>query len=456
MPPLLEVALERPPAPVGVVPADLALVLDAKAVQLVEPEGDRLAVPAQRQVQRVVDRPVLVVVRVEVGAHVHAVVHEVVVIVALVLVQFHLVDALALLLLQVLHRLLDGVAQEVVPLRGPALQPRYSLVLLLNLYDELLLLVEGQLLHLLYLLLVELAGLVRLHAALVVEEPVRRQAEEPVLVRGILPAQDTPVSPALLELLVELRLKLLDAHQRLRSQQDISEVGDDGFQVASVLLLPVLAVAREVVELVEGLQPAYVVELVVLLLHGLLHQGIIQLEVRRPPLQACEGRLLEMVFSVHGDLLDVDVPNEVLVHIHPPPKVLLAGEDFAALVGLEGALVEPLRALQLWEPLVHGEAPVVVLDLLDLVVETRPDVPLLLVAALSRQRVDVVGPHAVLVLIDVNCCLGLQLGRFNQVLQGVLAAHRLLGALALVHEDQAHRLLYVLDVLMSRAQLLQN
>jgi len=45
VPPLLEVPLERSPALVGLVAADLALVHDPQAVQLVEPVGDGLAVP---------------------------------------------------------------------------------------------------------------------------------------------------------------------------------------------------------------------------------------------------------------------------------------------------------------------------------------------------------------------------------------------------------------------------
>ena len=55
MPPLLKVPLERLPAHVHEVAADLARVLDPEAVQLVQPERDRLAVPAHRQLQRVVD-----------------------------------------------------------------------------------------------------------------------------------------------------------------------------------------------------------------------------------------------------------------------------------------------------------------------------------------------------------------------------------------------------------------
>jgi len=50
------------PALVDVVGADLALVLDAEAVQLVEPVRDGLAVPAQRQLERVVDARLVVLV----------------------------------------------------------------------------------------------------------------------------------------------------------------------------------------------------------------------------------------------------------------------------------------------------------------------------------------------------------------------------------------------------------
>merc|ERR1719321_2594941 len=54
--PRLEVAVERAASPIRVVPADLALVLSSEAVELVEPERNRLSVEAKRKVQRVVDR----------------------------------------------------------------------------------------------------------------------------------------------------------------------------------------------------------------------------------------------------------------------------------------------------------------------------------------------------------------------------------------------------------------
>ena len=53
-------ALKRAAAPVGRVAADLALELLVEPVQLVEPVGDGLAVPAQRQLQRVVNVLVLI------------------------------------------------------------------------------------------------------------------------------------------------------------------------------------------------------------------------------------------------------------------------------------------------------------------------------------------------------------------------------------------------------------
>mmetsp|Transcript_14285 Transcript_14285/g.30670 ORF Transcript_14285/g.30670 Transcript_14285/m.30670 type:complete len:231 (-) Transcript_14285:952-1644(-) len=55
VPPLLEVALIRARAPIGVVAANLALELEVQPVQLVEPVRDRLAVPAEGQVEGVVD-----------------------------------------------------------------------------------------------------------------------------------------------------------------------------------------------------------------------------------------------------------------------------------------------------------------------------------------------------------------------------------------------------------------
>ena len=47
VPPLLEVHLEGPSAPVAVISANLALVFNAQSVQLVQPVGNRLAVPTK-------------------------------------------------------------------------------------------------------------------------------------------------------------------------------------------------------------------------------------------------------------------------------------------------------------------------------------------------------------------------------------------------------------------------
>jgi hypothetical protein len=54
VPPLLKVHLEGPPPPVAKVPTNLALVLYSQSVQLVQPVGNGLAVPSERQVLRVV------------------------------------------------------------------------------------------------------------------------------------------------------------------------------------------------------------------------------------------------------------------------------------------------------------------------------------------------------------------------------------------------------------------
>lgn len=58
VPPLLEVHFEGPPTPVAEVSADLALVLNAEAVEFVQPVGNGLPIPSQGQVFRVVYRSV--------------------------------------------------------------------------------------------------------------------------------------------------------------------------------------------------------------------------------------------------------------------------------------------------------------------------------------------------------------------------------------------------------------
>lgn len=50
MTPFSEVPLEGLRPSVSVVPADLTVVVDVQAVELVQPVGDGFAVPAQRQV----------------------------------------------------------------------------------------------------------------------------------------------------------------------------------------------------------------------------------------------------------------------------------------------------------------------------------------------------------------------------------------------------------------------
>mmetsp|Transcript_10826 Transcript_10826/g.28814 ORF Transcript_10826/g.28814 Transcript_10826/m.28814 type:complete len:589 (+) Transcript_10826:23-1789(+) len=454
MSPLREVTLEGPAAPIGVVATDFALVFDAQAVQLVEPERDRLAIPAQGQVQRVVDGPVLVVLLHVRAVHVRAVV--VLLLGVQILLGLHLLGCLTLLLLQVGDRLIDGVPEQVVPLGGPTLQPRHAPVLLLHGLDKLLLVLEAKLLHLLNLLLIQLAGLVRLNDGRVVEELVGGQAEEFLLVGGVLPAGDALVGPSLVELLVELRLQLLDANHGLSAEQETTEVRDDAIQVVRVQLLLVLAISRDLVELVEALEPFDVVELSIFLRKGLLDIGVVGREARVLLLEPREAGLLGLRLPVGGDLLEVDEGGEDRVHVHALAHLLLAREQRVALVGLEGALEEPPRILEFGQARVDVRASVVVLHILDLVVEASPDVALLLVAALARQGVDVVAPHAVFVGVDVYCRPGLGARGLHEVVQGMLHAHRVPAVLGLLHEDKAHSLLDVLRILVRGAQRLQN
>mmetsp|Transcript_13310 Transcript_13310/g.38709 ORF Transcript_13310/g.38709 Transcript_13310/m.38709 type:complete len:420 (-) Transcript_13310:287-1546(-) len=59
MSPLLEVPIEGPSAPVRLVAADFAFVLHTEPMELVQPEGDGLSVPAQGQIQWVVQRSII-------------------------------------------------------------------------------------------------------------------------------------------------------------------------------------------------------------------------------------------------------------------------------------------------------------------------------------------------------------------------------------------------------------
>eukprot|EP00409_Alexandrium_fundyense_P002539 CAMPEP_0185907180 /NCGR_PEP_ID=MMETSP0196C-20130402/6578_1 /TAXON_ID=2932 /ORGANISM="Alexandrium fundyense, Strain CCMP1719" /LENGTH=84 /DNA_ID=CAMNT_0028627089 /DNA_START=8 /DNA_END=258 /DNA_ORIENTATION=- len=63
------------------------------------------------------------------------------------------------------------------------------------------------------------------------------------------------------------------------------------------------------------------------LLHSFVYNGVIRLKVRRPSLHARKGCLAELVSPQHCDLLDVHIPDEVLMHVHAPADILLAGEE---------------------------------------------------------------------------------------------------------------------------------
>ncbi len=61
MPILSEVPLKGPSAPIRRPPTDLTLKLLVQTMQLVQPVGDGLAIPAQRQLQGIVNEVVLLV-----------------------------------------------------------------------------------------------------------------------------------------------------------------------------------------------------------------------------------------------------------------------------------------------------------------------------------------------------------------------------------------------------------
>mmetsp|Transcript_126242 Transcript_126242/g.299744 ORF Transcript_126242/g.299744 Transcript_126242/m.299744 type:complete len:236 (-) Transcript_126242:543-1250(-) len=221
-----------------------------------------------------------------VGAHVGAVVFHLLVVIRLLLLGLHLLHGLTLLLLQVRDCLIDRIAQQVVPFGRTAFQPSNALVLLLCLVRQLVLVLEAHLLHLFQLLLVELAVLVMLLGGLIVEELAGGQAEQALLVRGSLPAGNALVIPPLFKLLLELLLQLVHVDQGLRPQQEAAEVGNQALEVIRVILVTEFAVPADLMELVEGLEPLDVVQLMELLLHDLVHLWIVGLQVNGLLLQA--------------------------------------------------------------------------------------------------------------------------------------------------------------------------
>merc|ERR1712085_23971 len=106
-----------------------------KPSSLEEPEGNRLAIPTQGQIERVVDCSILVILHLAwIDVHT-AVIHIDAVVRLLILLCLHLLNRLTLLLLQVLYSLLDRVTEEIVPLRSMTLEPCDSLVFCLYGFD---------------------------------------------------------------------------------------------------------------------------------------------------------------------------------------------------------------------------------------------------------------------------------------------------------------------------------
>eukprot|EP00962_Isochrysis_galbana_P012923 scaffold3680_cov133-Isochrysis_galbana.AAC.6 len=117
VPPLLEMALEGPRAPVRLVAADLALELEVEPVQLVKPVRDRLAIPAKGQVEWVVDWLLLVLVLVLLVHH------------GLLCsrgqVPLDLLVGARLLLLDHLHGLVNHLGQKISQLSRHSLKQRH-------------------------------------------------------------------------------------------------------------------------------------------------------------------------------------------------------------------------------------------------------------------------------------------------------------------------------------------
>mmetsp|Transcript_40482 Transcript_40482/g.89950 ORF Transcript_40482/g.89950 Transcript_40482/m.89950 type:complete len:282 (+) Transcript_40482:630-1475(+) len=126
VPPLLEVLLKRTPAPVAVVATDFTLELLVEAVQLVEPVGDGLAVPAQRQLERVVHICVLLIL--VLGGQLRL---------RLLLLSLHLLVGLRLFLLYPALCVSQHLAQQLRQLLRTSLQQRNlecALLQLLNVF----------------------------------------------------------------------------------------------------------------------------------------------------------------------------------------------------------------------------------------------------------------------------------------------------------------------------------
>mmetsp|Transcript_50757 Transcript_50757/g.135367 ORF Transcript_50757/g.135367 Transcript_50757/m.135367 type:complete len:219 (+) Transcript_50757:977-1633(+) len=208
-------------------------------------------------------------------------------------------------------------------------------------------------------------------------------------------------------------------------------------------------------KMIEFLQPLDVVELLHLFLNGFIHDCVVLLEIGIPPLQAREGLCSLMCLALRCDRLDVDEFLVDAVHIHAFSEVLLAREECVRFVCLESAFIEPVGMMHLRHALIHGESAMIVLHFLDLVIEARPHISLL-VTPCTSQRVDVISAHTILVQVDVVRHLALVLRSVDQVLQCVITTHGKPRVLVLVHEHRAHGFLDVFQVLMSRTQLLQH
>mmetsp|Transcript_28371 Transcript_28371/g.68149 ORF Transcript_28371/g.68149 Transcript_28371/m.68149 type:complete len:284 (-) Transcript_28371:631-1482(-) len=261
MPPLAEVALKRSSSPVAVVATNLTLVLNTQPVQLVEPEGDRLPVPAHGQIQRVVHRAIFVNKASLLAFliwHLH-VIH--LLFLAVHGIQLQLLSSSGLLLFQMGSRRVDLVAQHILEALDAALQVCQLPIQLFTDLSGLALLLKGLLPQLLNRLFVILTRHVCLLDILVGEQAVGGQHEQGVFVGGLCPALHPAVLESLLKILLEVLQELVHVGQRATTSEKINQPVVQLLEILQVASVPVLAVSRNRVELVEYPQPSNVINL---------------------------------------------------------------------------------------------------------------------------------------------------------------------------------------------------
>ncbi|GIX64119.1 DUF4445 domain-containing protein [Babesia caballi] len=347
--------LEGLPPPVGVVAAYLALELLPKPVQLVEPKRDGLAIPPQRQVERVVHGLLLLFVAwhvVDVDLLVGP--YRLENLQRETLRYFELLAGARLPLFDELDGFLDGARHELLVVLNHVLQVGQILVVLPARLRMLLQLLRCLFREVFHNLLVLLPVLERLEYAARREKAVHWFEVELHLFRVVLPVNRSVRDPLCLKSVCERRLEGVRGGQRVLPLEEPHEVFQKLLEVLGVLLHSVLAVSGyfgklvklveigDVINLAKGYHmclqlllfpDAFSIQPQNLLLLVMLHPEVPQLlKVDKSPVVFLQVHTFSVVFVRRKLQVDVDLRHGVLQYVIHRPRFHRRIETLISLV----------------------------------------------------------------------------------------------------------------------------